>query len=779
MRSVAKESGQRGTWRWALAASVGVLFLAVSVQKIWPGDFWGQLRTGQWILEHGKLPTADDYSFTAAGREVREVRWLFCVLVALGWKVGPWVLCVGQAVVLGVMWGVLAWSARRALGSPWAWAVLALAMAGGAGRWVLRPELATDLFLVVFLVLLERARVRGKVGAAWWLVAAQVLWVNAHSVYVFGPVLAWMFAGSVAVEGIVAARAKGGMLKELQWERVGTEAAPWRERAQGMALLALGVTAACWVNPYFHRGAVYALEMWREAGGLVGEMLGEMRSPLTIPIAIWRWDLWCAAVLTVVAVGTYVLNWRRVGPARLGVLVIAMYLGATMQRNLPILAVLTAWGGLMNLVDLHEAGWRGVVGTGRLRAARGVVAAAVGVGSMGLAWYVATDRAWVDINAPRETGIGVVEWDLPTGATDFVVSSGCRPQVYNHMREGHYLGWRSEGKIKVFVDGRTDVYGDDFLREYMSTGAGTWDAISTKRGINTAVLPVRGYESLIDHLRRHAGWALVYLDHRNLVFVRRIPEHSGLIAAHAIDPRREWVAPTPEPEELVEGWKRRIGGKARPWYTFGLAQSFLAVGSTGNAERYLRRTLDRFPGHERAIAELAAIERSTGREEQGAARLATLPRGSVWRGYSERVLALYLDESGRREAAIEAMERALASGETEAASRVVLGDWYFSAGNLAAAGRQYEAAARAGHETAAEWKKLGYVRERGGDDAGAAKAYERSLELDPGQHEVWYLLGVVRNRRGERPQAREALATAVRLKPDYVAARRALEAMGR
>src|SRR6516162_1145564 len=44
-------------WLVAIAA-LALLFLAVSVQKIWAGDFWGQLRTGQLILERGALPHA-------------------------------------------------------------------------------------------------------------------------------------------------------------------------------------------------------------------------------------------------------------------------------------------------------------------------------------------------------------------------------------------------------------------------------------------------------------------------------------------------------------------------------------------------------------------------------------------------------------------------------------------------------------------------------------------------------------------------------------------------
>src|SRR5437762_3145026 len=100
-------SGRGVVGRWRVGGGgVGVLFWAVSVRKIWAGDFWGELRNGEWILSHWAWPRVDEYSFTAAGHEVREVRWLYCVAVALLWKVGAWALCLGQVVLLGAVWWI-------------------------------------------------------------------------------------------------------------------------------------------------------------------------------------------------------------------------------------------------------------------------------------------------------------------------------------------------------------------------------------------------------------------------------------------------------------------------------------------------------------------------------------------------------------------------------------------------------------------------------------------------------------------------------------------------
>jgi Flp pilus assembly protein TadD len=761
-------------WLVAIAA-LALLFLAVSVQKIWAGDFWGQLRTGQLILERGALPHADEYTFTSAGREVREVRWLYCVLIALGWRIGAWFLCLATAAVLGVVWAVVIVPARRAMASPVSILIVGLGLVAGAGRWVLRPELATDVFVAVFLVMLHGLWDTGTLRLSWVrgavpclaanrmtvLVMSQILWVNLHSVPILGPALAWLFLGSALGERALKAVWPGAPVGRR------STGAIWR-----FAAIAAAVTGACWVNPYFHRGAIFGFEMWREyqRGSIVSEMLRELQSPFSVPFEGWTWDFWVAAVLALATTVLCVLNRRRMGVARWGVLALALYLAGSGVRNTSLLAVMGVWLSLRCVSDLKEHGWELHVGVAR------AISALTAVAALAMAWWVATDRAWIAINAPRETGLGVVEWDVASGAADFVVASGADPRVYNSMRDGHFLTWRSGGKIKVFVDGRTDVPTEAFYREYMSLNSRTFAAIWDKWHINTAVVPVRGFEQSIRVLMKSPVWVLVYMDHRNMVFVRQRPEQADLVPKFRVDPAKVWPVPQ-EPRERIESWKAAIGGRVRPWYLSGMAESFLAIGSLTNAEAYLRKTLEVSPRHERALAELAALLRFAGRAAEGDAVYAKLKTKSEWAQYSERALVGYFTDAGRLEEAAAAMQRAVDAGATEPALFVSLGDWNFEHKAYAAARSDYERAVKGGTDAAAEWKKLGYACEQTSDPAAAEVAYRRSLARDGDQHEVWYLLGMVQARRGDRAGARVSLERAVKIKPDFAPAQRALEGL--
>jgi tetratricopeptide (TPR) repeat protein len=774
-------AGAKVGWAiWLAWVGLALLFVAVSVQKIWAGDFWGQLRTGQWILEHRAWPQADEYTFTRAGTPVTEVRWLYCVAVALGWRVGAWVLCLGQAVLLAAMWAILAWRPRRALTTVSGVLVLGLAIAAGSGRWVLRPELMTDFFLATFLVLLDGAVARRGEGApSRWsvlvrgmaLVIVQVLWVNTHSVYVLGPLVAAVFAGARFVEvGI-------GRITSKMYGPPAEGSPRWSE-AIWLVVISLAVTAACWVNPYGQRGAVYAIEMWREAraGSVTGGMIGELRSPLAMPLAMWTWDIWAIWALVAVVAATFVVNLRRVPIARAIMFAAGVYLAATSLRNAALVAVIGAWAGLRNVAEMREA-WATLAPRPWMWDLRSGALVSMTAAAIGFAWYVATDRHAIAIGAPKEFGLGVVEWDTPRGAADFVVSSGARPQVFNSIRDGHYLGWRSEGKIKVFVDGRTDVIGDELLGAFEAVSPHTWDATADRFGINTAIVPVKNYPDLVAYLAHAPAWALVYLDHRNMVFVRDIPDHASLIASYRIDPAKPWTGPLESAEERVEPWKAAIGGPGRPWFSLGMAESFLAIGSFENAARFLEAGVAKFPRHERLRATLAAVDQYLGKRSEAATIAGWLnPRSQIVIG-TQLTLAGWLVASGRKAEAARTLEAVLEASPDDAAARVHLADQYFQLGDFARAAEHYHRALGNTTGPAADWKKFAYALDQTKDYISAADAYRISLAADPNQPDTYYLLGRCLARQRDNAGAILAFRQALKLKPDYGAAQQALDTL--
>src|SRR5690349_1977382 len=116
------------------------------------GDTGWHLRTGEWILAHGRVPGRDLFSFTCAGRPWFAWEWLWDVLFGRLHQIGGMAaVLVASSVVLALTFAGLLRLARWRCGN----AVVALAVtlgaaAASAGHWLARPHLLTMLFVVVF-----------------------------------------------------------------------------------------------------------------------------------------------------------------------------------------------------------------------------------------------------------------------------------------------------------------------------------------------------------------------------------------------------------------------------------------------------------------------------------------------------------------------------------------------------------------------------------------------------------------------------------------------------
>lgn len=612
---------------WVCLAAVGLLLCCLSIQKIWAADIWWQLRTGEWILAHHAVPRHDTLSYTVPGHEWIEMRWLFCVLAYLVWKAGgPSLLILAQTLVLAVAYSLILAPLRRTAVTLPGVVVAILGVASAASRFVPRPELVSYLLVPLFLLVLD-GRARGRFRRSVWLLPlVQVLWTNAHTVFIFGPVLAWLFAGGDVIRRFMSRSRTAGPRASIVDLR--------------FVLLVALITAACLVNPYGLRGALFPFTLFREIhkGSVLGSTIKEFISPFSLPA--WSWDLYVASAFVLVAGATFLINRRRTDPARLAIWASFVYLAGVSLRNVAPLALVTTWATLRNLEEIlaarpahegtareHERGAarRSARGGGPRSGRRwaGLVAGAAHPRSpiwhLALAsalvlacWYVVSDRFYVRMGAPRRFGLGVVEWHTPAAATRFALEAEARPQAFHSLADGSYLTWAANDRFPVYIDGRLEVYGEEFLARYHTLADRDLLRLADEQGVNTMILEREYFRTLVLAVVSSPKWVLVHLDPRDLVFVRDIPEHTELIRRYRIDPFRPWVPREPEPDEIPSGWRRWIGSVEQPWYSYSMAKNFLALGSASNAVRFLELGLSRFPDHDEMKQLLEKVRRHTG-----------------------------------------------------------------------------------------------------------------------------------------------------------------------
>jgi tetratricopeptide (TPR) repeat protein len=748
------------TARWAAFAALALFFLSMSIQMIWVADLWWQLRTGQWVVENGTVPTLDTLSYTATAHPWIELRWLYCLSAYIGWKLGgPALLILAQTAILIAAFTVLCWRERRALATLPGLGILALGIWAMSYRFVVRPELVSYLMIPLFLLVLEGAREGRFPRARWLLVPLQVLWTNSHTLFVFGPVLCWTFAAGTALARWLPRRAGGS-------DAAAGAARPLGARWDGLpalAALAAAVTAACWINPYFHDGATFPLLLFREiqSGSILGRTVGEFRSPFSGTASTL--DLVGALALAAASAATFVASRRRLDPVRLLLWAAHVYLGAVAVRNIALFGLIATWASLRNLGDRrrarmaardpgpqeapmsatgqlapatgsrHEAAEQGPPpgrsrlaaageifrsgssrhgATGSLPSSDGPRLAAAGhlllAGALAFgSWYVVSGRYHTTLGCDPEFGLGVLACNTPAPATQFLLEAGASPQLFHAMADGSYLTWAARGRFPVFVDGRLEVYGEAFIEDYLNVAVGDWDGFARRHGINAVMVHREHLRPLLKDLRARPDWVLVHIDPRDLVYVRDIPEHAELIRRYRVEPDIPWRPRGPEPIEEATGWRRWIGAVEQPWYSYGMAQAFIEVESWANAATYLERARPHLAGDPAIDLTLAQLYAKSGQHE-------------------------------------------LAAGA-------------------------YHQAFRRLEPTAVQWCELAQTLTLARDLEGAAEAYQHARALDSTLYEAHYNLGVVQYRRGRLEEAAASFREALRLKPGDPDATRGLE----
>ncbi|MGH6964565.1 MAG: hypothetical protein ACREE0_08760, partial [Phenylobacterium sp.] len=164
-----------------------------------PDTYW-HLATGGWILDHGRVPHVDVFSYTKAGAPWVAHEWLSDLLMALAWRAGGW---SGLLVAFAAAAAAAAWLLVRRLsfnlGGITLILVSVLALASTTPSLLARPQLFMLPVLLLWVGELATAREHHRAPR---LAAAllMTLWANLHGSFVFGFLLAGAFGLDALVE---------------------------------------------------------------------------------------------------------------------------------------------------------------------------------------------------------------------------------------------------------------------------------------------------------------------------------------------------------------------------------------------------------------------------------------------------------------------------------------------------------------------------------------------------------------------------------------------------
>jgi hypothetical protein len=112
---------------------------------------------------------------------------------------------------------------------------------------------------------------------------------------------------------------------------------------------------------------------------------------------------------------------------------------------------------------------------------------------------------------------------LPVGAARYLAEAQPAGPMFNSYNWGGFLAWELYGQYPVYVDGRTDLYPNEFLLAYLDTAFTRpgWQERLDREGINLIVMEANSQMAHL--LQSEPGWALAYDDELAAVFTRAGP----------------------------------------------------------------------------------------------------------------------------------------------------------------------------------------------------------------------------------------------------------------
>ena len=428
------------------------------------GDVSWHIATGEWILAHRSIPRVDPFSFTWAGKPWVPIEWLAELFFAAAYKIGayPGIAALVTAALMALHTIVFANASRfvRPL-----YAIIGMDFVL-VPMLLARPHILAWPLLALWMLLMLRAREQDRAPP---LASAllMTLWSNLHGSFVLGIGIAGLFG----LEALVFSSDRARVLR--QWLPFGVAS------VVAVCINANGTAGLIYPLHVEHLKMLPLIDEWKHSNPKVTPFFFGVLA-LTLALIAWKRPR---------------LSWTRW-------LLLAGMLGlALLQvRHQAMLAIIAA------MVLPEGFGHKDAKSPSTDKAAIVVAAAA--------AFALVALRAVLPLSpVENETN----PWKL--------IAAVPRPLKSQPVLNGYSMGGPLIlAGIRPFIDGRSDMYGDDLVDNYVAITSGNSAALDKaviRWNIRWAIFPRRN--RIIPILDHSSNWRRIASDEAGSLYVRTAP----------------------------------------------------------------------------------------------------------------------------------------------------------------------------------------------------------------------------------------------------------------
>src|SRR5450755_168111 len=523
------DDGRRGTVAWFhwLAPSVTDLFFIAILFSLSCGSFGVRLlndagigwhiRNGEQILQTRAITRTDLFSSTMSGHAWYAWEWFYDVIIA---AIHHWLGLNGvvffTALAITATFAIaLHVGLKRGGGLPILMALLVLSIGAASIHFLARPHVLSWLLTVIWFHLLDSdANAESPKGfrRLFWYPLLMLFWTNLHGGFLLGLVLIILYGVGEAIDFGLS---RDSLIRALSRTKV----------SRFIAVFFLSFLASL-INPFGYKLYTHIYEYLTNR--FLMDHIEEFLSP-----NFHGGAQQCFAVLLLITLIALASAREKLISARLLVVVFAAYSGLYSSRNLPVSSILitlviapiltktiaTAAQGKKILssprklferlssfscrMDSMESSFRGH-GWAVLAVLVGIAICMHG-GKIG-------DQQWMNSRFSPER--------FPVQAVSVVASRQIHDPIFCPDYWGGYLIYRLYPQSKVVIDDRHDLYGENFLEQYLQVVHVTsqWSEVLDRQRLNWVLTPKRS--SLANILKESPEWVLSYEDGTASLFKR-------------------------------------------------------------------------------------------------------------------------------------------------------------------------------------------------------------------------------------------------------------------
>ncbi|MCP4539559.1 MAG: hypothetical protein GY832_20685 [Chloroflexi bacterium] len=498
------------TRRLAMVILFAALF-AMAARTPADTDTWWHLQAGRVTMESGRILQSDVFSHTRQDQPWINHSWLSQVLLYFlfnNWQYFG--LGLFQALVVSV---TFAFVYVQMEGDVFTRAfIVVLAATTSAVVWISRPQLFSFLLTAVLGYLLYLYKWR-RVNRLWLIPPLFVLWVNLHAGYALG---------FIVLVGFVAGEVFNNLLVWIlpPADENADPIVSWR--GIGVVLLVFLVSVFCLLfNPNTVKMWTYYLDT--VSIGVLQDFIQEWSSPNFHPLYTQPF-IWLL-LATLSAVG---LSGRRIDGSDLALVAGFTYAGLLAGRNIGPFALVAAPVLSRHVRPIIDRWSRSARARGWLRLPRRVdrlpLNGLVLVNWLLLVLIFVTVGVKVVLPLRIDFNVENERRTLPQDAVAWIQEHRPAGPMFNSYNWGGYLIWHLWPDYLVFVDGRTDLYGDELLNQYLQVRfaqPGFLDVFD-EYGVNFVLTEAGGFTD--NFLTFVDDWELAYTDDVAVIYVRKYSE---------------------------------------------------------------------------------------------------------------------------------------------------------------------------------------------------------------------------------------------------------------